>query len=113
MEKATRVILLARQRLLPEARIPLGRATMTGTAKVAQEEKKHFEGKSKRTTWKPDPKTGTWVPEDCFYDNLETAIHGQQARLRNWPRASLDERAWISSLEDLPDRVYKSKCSIS
>lgn len=56
---------------------------------------------NKAKWWHPDPVSGVWVPEDKF-GSVDSAQLRKQ-RLRNWPRASMDEKAWWSSLEELPD----------
>eukprot|EP00850_Spirogloea_muscicola_P020483 SM000217S06865 [mRNA] locus=s217:126960:127578:- [translate_table: standard] len=61
-----------------------------------------FPAKSRDSRWwKADPKTGCWVPEDQFEKEINTAQTVTQ-RPRSIPTASLEDRGWWSSLEELP-----------
>ncbi|GJP36922.1 hypothetical protein CLOM_g21383 [Closterium sp. NIES-68] len=53
--------------------------------------------------WKPDPVSGVWVPEDSFGFVESATTETPQKRKRSWLGASMDERAWWSSLEELPE----------
>ncbi|CAI5955670.1 unnamed protein product [Closterium sp. NIES-64] len=53
--------------------------------------------------WKPDPVSGVWVPEDSFGYVESSTTETPQKRKRSFLGASMDERAWWSSLEELPE----------
>ncbi|KAI5074401.1 hypothetical protein GOP47_0010362 [Adiantum capillus-veneris] len=55
--------------------------------------------------WRPDPTTGMWVPEDQE-DGSVKLTNVPQHRVRTVPTASLDEKAYWNSLEEMPDRHY-------
>ncbi|XP_002965861.2 uncharacterized protein LOC9634295 [Selaginella moellendorffii] len=56
----------------------------------------------KQQWWRPDPVTGTWIPEG--HEGQIDTVELREERLRSVPTASLEDRGWWSSLEDLPDR---------
>lgn len=56
--------------------------------------------------WKPDG-NGTWVP---VYKAGSEGVEEEEVpgvRRRDVPRASMDERAWWSSLEEMPERASR------
>ncbi|GLJ43720.1 hypothetical protein SUGI_0910310 [Cryptomeria japonica] len=61
-------------------------------------------GNFKPRWWKPDPVTGVWVPEESE-GQIDAVEMEAKYRFRSEPTASLDERAWWSSMEEVPDRI--------
>ena len=67
---------------------------------------------TKQQWWRPDPETGMWIPED-YEGRITTSTSNnspQQFRLRRGTSASLDERRWWTSLDELPD-MYRASSS--
>eukprot|EP01018_Ginkgo_biloba_P040204 Gb_13949 [translate_table: standard] len=54
--------------------------------------------------WRPDPVTGVWIPEDSV-GQIDTVELREQSRVRTEPTGSFDERAWWTSLEEVPERL--------
>lgn len=57
--------------------------------------------------WRPDPKTGTWVPEG-YEGQVTTSTDVTKAasrvmRIRSDTTASLEDKRWWTSMEELPD----------
>ncbi|MCO5605196.1 hypothetical protein L7F22_059376 [Adiantum nelumboides] len=62
-------------------------------------------GEKVKVWWRPDPSIGMWVPEDQEEGSVRPTNVPQQ-RVRTVPTASLDEKAYWNSLEEMPDRHY-------
>ncbi|KAH7431978.1 hypothetical protein KP509_07G002500 [Ceratopteris richardii] len=59
----------------------------------------------KQVWWRPDPTTGMWMPEDQEAGSL-TPTRLPLQRIRSVSNASMDEKAYWNSLEEMPDRHY-------
>lgn len=65
---------------------------------------------TKQQWWRPDPETGMWVPEE-YEGQVTTSTSNhtpRQSRVRTETPASLEEKRWWTSMEELPD-MYRSK----
>ena len=81
-------------------------ATKDGSGDQEQSSGVASKGKPK-TWWRPDPSTGVWVPGgDKEEGNAKTGNEEVTVRRRTIASASLEERAWWSSMEEIPDRHY-------
>ncbi|KAG0560635.1 hypothetical protein KC19_9G001400 [Ceratodon purpureus] len=62
---------------------------------------------SKQKWWRPDPVTGTWVPEG-YEGQVTTSTDMMKSpsritRIRSETSASLEDKRWWTSMEELPD----------
>lgn len=57
--------------------------------------------------WRPDPVTGAWVPEGSeggiTTSTGTTKTHSRITRIRSETTASLEDKRWWTSMEELPD----------
>jgi len=62
---------------------------------------------SKQKWWRPDPATGTWVPEGHEGQVTTSADATKSAsrslRFRSETSASVEDKRWLTSMEELPD----------
>ena len=64
----------------------------------------------KMQCWKPDPQTGMWKPEDTSVAGVvddHAVPTTQDRRVRTLSGASIDDRVWWASLEEIPEQMYK------
>ena len=73
-------------------------------SKISDQNENESRRGDQATWWRPDPVTGVWIPEG-YKGQIDAAELRDQIRVRTIPTASLDERAWWSSIEEVPDRL--------